>query len=459
MRHRESFSLPEQRHAVLSGCMEGALVILGSGGDLMCGKLLPALWGLHVQGYRPRVLGVDQYGEGADALETLLSNSVARGGLPSAAAEDPEFRGRFECLSGDLREEVVYHEVARRLHDTERCFYCAVPCSLFEPIAGNLTRVGLNREEGGKRSRIVFEKPFGESLDSAAGLFRGLRGFAPHQRVFSEHYLAKGVPRALTAFRQQEQNALLENLLNARHVTRVEVFSDEPGGIGTRGPFFDDCGTLRDMGQHLLQVLALATMELPDMLHDTRRQRQNLLSRIVLDRIESVRGQYEGYQEENGVAANSVTETFFSARVFVANDRWQDVPLVIRSGKFLDRKAAGIVYHFNGKDGIECCEICIQPREKLTFQFAKNVDPALAEGCMQIESSFNDRFASQSPEAYEPILRTALGESMDLFVDEENILASWRILDVVREAWTTFPGVHPLQHYGAGTRASQISNL
>ena len=436
--------------------MKGALAILGSGGDLMCGKLLPALWGLHGQGFRTRVLGVDRFAEPGDALGGLMARAVSQGRLPPAAAEDPEFRRQFECLPGDLREEAVYRELAQRLRDTDRCFYCAVPSCLFETIIRNLTAVGLNHEEGGKRSRIVFEKPFGESHDSAVRLFSGLQGFAPHQRAFAEHYIAKGVPRILTEFRQHEENAPLEGILNAGHVTRVDVFSDESGGIGKRGPFFDGCGTLRDMGQHLLQVLALAIMELPDAAHDVRQRKKNVLGQVDLGRTESVRGQYVGYDEENGVAAGSVTETFFSAVLFVENSRWRDVPLVIRSGKFLDRKAAGIIYHFNGKTGVERCEISIQPEERMTFKFAESADSGLVGRFLAIEDAFNERFADRSSEAYQVILSASAGEGTNLFVDEGNILASWRILDVLRQSWANSPGAHPLRRYGPGVEPLKI---
>lgn len=453
------FSLSMRLEAVFSRNMEGVLTILGAGGDLMCGKLLPALWRLHRQGLRIQVIGIDRFEDGGDALDSLVARSVARGALPRAAAESIDFRRQFEFLAGDLREENIYREMAKHLSGRDRCFYCAVPSTLFGKIVRNLTREGLHREGKGEQARIVFEKPFGESQDSALQLFNSLQSFAPHQRAFAEHYMAKGVPRALINFRQQKANALLEGLLNAGHVTRVDVFSDESGGVGTRGPFFDQCGTLRDMGQHVLHLLALATMDLPATAHDTGRQKKNLLDRVKLSRIKSVRGQYEGYHEESGVAAASATETFFAARLFVDNARWQDVPMVARSGKSLPQKAAGITYHFDGKDGIDLCEIRIQPEERMTFRITEGADASLVSRYLEIESSFNRSFEVQSPEAYEAILRMSMGESLDLFVEEGEILASWRILDAVREAWMNVPGLHPLHRYAVGTAVSEISDL
>ena len=59
-----------------------------------------------------------------------------------------------------------------------------------------------------------------------------------------------------------------------------------------------------------------------------------------------VRGQYEGYREIDGVAADSATETYAALRLEIDNWRWSGVPFFIRTGKHLpihaDRAAARV---------------------------------------------------------------------------------------------------------------------
>src|SRR2546430_12552266 len=65
-----------------------------------------------------------------------------------------------------------------------------------------------------------------------------------------------------------------------------------------------------------------------------------------------VRGQYgrgfvEGeevvaYREEEGVAADSMTETFVAAKLYVDNWRWADTPFYVRMGKRLVRRETTI---------------------------------------------------------------------------------------------------------------------
>jgi len=56
-----------------------------------------------------------------------------------------------------------------------------------------------------------------------------------------------------------------------------------------------------------------------------------------------VRGQFEGYLQEPGVAKDSDTETYCALRLFIDSWRWAGVPWYLRSGKCLAETAAEIL--------------------------------------------------------------------------------------------------------------------
>ena len=92
----------------------------------------------------------------------------------------------------------------------------------------------------------------------------------------------------------------------------------------------------------------------------------------------------------------------------------------------------------------------------MIFKFAESADSGLVGRFLAIEDAFNERFADRSSEAYQVILSASAGEGTNLFVDEGNILASWRILDVLRQSWANSPGAHPLRRYGPGVEPLKI---
>lgn len=89
---------------------------------------------------------------------------------------------------------------------------------------------------------------------------------------------------------------------------------------------------------HLLQVLAAVAMDPPaDAGADSLRDRKAEVLKAVraADPRHSVRGQYAGYRDTPGVAADSDTETYIALRLEVDNWKWIDVPFFLRAGKNL----------------------------------------------------------------------------------------------------------------------------
>ena len=176
----------------------------------------------------------------------------------------------------------------------------AIPPSMFPTVAEALASVGLN-----ERGRIVVEKPFGRDLRSAHELNVVLHKVFPEQHIFRiDHYLGKESVEDLLVFRFS--NTLLEPVWNRRYVRSVQITMSETIGVEGRGSFYDSVGAIRDVFQnHLLQVVALLAME-PPVGHEASYLQDEKVKVFAamkpLDCSTLVRGQYDGYRDEAGVA-------------------------------------------------------------------------------------------------------------------------------------------------------------
>ncbi|MEO1290633.1 MAG: glucose-6-phosphate dehydrogenase, partial [Chloroflexota bacterium] len=237
---------------------------------------------------------------------------------------------------------------------------------------------------------------------------------------------------------------------------------------GHRAGYYDQAGVMRDMIQnHLLQLLTLTAMEPPSSFSadELRNEKVKVLKSIRQIALEdAVRGQYEGYRFEEGVADESITPTFTAFKVYVDNWRWQGVPFYLRSGKALKTKASQIAIEFKhpprmmfnldlGKDTARnVLTLCIQPDEGIHFQFETKV-PAetIKTEIVEMEWHYQNAFGEDAiPEAYERLLVDALNGDASLFIRSDEIEQAWRIVDPVIKAWEANKG-NPLQIYHRGS--------
>jgi glucose-6-phosphate 1-dehydrogenase len=331
-----------------------------------------------------------------------------------------------------------------------RAFYLAIPPRAFPPVIEALGEVGLNRGPG--FTRLVIEKPFGNSLDTAQSLNELVHArFEEHQVYRIDHYLGKETVQNLLVFRFA--NALFENSWNRSLVESVEITVGEHLGLETRAGYYDQAGAFRDMIQnHVTQVLTLVAMEPPAKLDadSIRDEKVKVLRSVVpIARNDVVFGQYvsgeidgetvRGYLEEQGVAEDSVTETAVSLRLFIDNWRWQGVPFYLRTGKRFPERLTQIVVRFreppvclfevNGTCDVhsDAIVITLQPDEGFELLFdVKAPDEAMRLETVPLHFRYHEAFESL-PDAYETLIEDIVLGDQTLFVRSDEVEAAWRL--------------------------------
>ena len=244
------------------------------------------------------------------------------------------FAERLSYVSGDFSEPATYERVADAIDGAKSpVFYLEIPPFLFGRVVAGLAAAGLT-----KTGRVVVEKPFGH--DGAVGARAGRRAAPVHRRVAA--LPDRPLPRQdgaggdpLPPLRQHDAGAGLEPELR-------RVRADHDGGglrrrrprpllrPGRRAPRRrrqpPDAGRLRRRD-------GAARRRRPG---DAQgRAARDLPGDRRADPAHYVRGQYDGYLDIDGVAADSTTETYAALRLEIDNWRWSGVPFFIRTGKRL----------------------------------------------------------------------------------------------------------------------------
>ncbi|MGZ4149383.1 MAG: glucose-6-phosphate dehydrogenase [Actinomycetota bacterium] len=448
-----------------------AIVLFGASGDLAHKKIIPALYNLCASGLLPEshaIVGFaraawDDDGFRAHAREAVQEHSHS--GIDEAVwkrfadslmyVPDPDPNddsASMRALSERLRH-------ADEEHGTEstRLFYLAVPPEAFLPIVEGLAAAKLNSPT----SRLVVEKPFGDSLGSARHLTSQIHKHFSESQVFRiDHYLGKETVQNLVVFRFA--NSLWERVWNRDAIDSVQLTVAESIGVEGRAGYYEHAGATRDLLQnHMLQVLAFLCMEPPRALEAEafRDEKTKLLKTVrPIEPSEAMRGQYDGYRREDGVAPDSQTETYIAARVWIDNWRWEGVPFYLRHGKELPARDTEITVTFRqapeylfrelelGHIPSNHLTIRIQPNEGMSLAFqAKVPGPGYELQTVRMDFDYEGSFMHEPAEAYERLLHDAMCGDHTLFTRADAVERAWEIVTPLLE----HPGT--LYPYEAGT--------
>ncbi len=473
----------------LEPCSEGvAVVIFGVTGDLARRKLMPALYENAKIGRLPEpfyILGFARRPWSHEKMRDVLRQGVVDYGrtkpidgkvLDGLLANAYYVESTFQDQDGYKKLQ----EAINNLGIQNTLFYLSTPPGWYSTIAENIGATEMESCPNGWR-RIVVEKPFGRDLETALSLDAKLHSVFSEEQIYRmDHYLGKETVQNIHAFRFG--NGIFEPLWNRKYIDHIQITMAESDGVGTRAGYYDKAGVIRDVFQnHLLQLLTLTAMEAPAAFNakSVRDEKVKVLKSIndisgekaLINtfRAQYVSGTIEGkrvasYRDEPGVAAESTTETYMAARLFVNNWRWAGVPFYLRSGKRLPKRVTEISIQFTqvplalfgqrnlAGEAPNVLIIRIQPDEGITLYLgAKAPGNQMRIEPVRMHFSYAEAFGGEPPEAYERLLLDCLLGDATLFTRSDEVEEAWRLTNGIIEAWVT-QDLENLPVYEAGTQ-------
>jgi len=450
------------------------IVIFGVTGDLARRKLIPSLFNNYKKGRLPDKLKIVGVGRREWSDKTMIDH--AHQSLTDFASDifDADIWNTFkQTLSYalvDLPEPDTYLNLKNHLANIEgtsanRLYYLSIAPEFYADVIENLGQMDMAKEADSWR-RIVIEKPFGYDLKTAQALNKVVHSVFKESQVYRiDHYLGKETAQNILFLRFA--NTVFEPIWNRSHISNVQVTVAESVDVGTRAGYYDKSGVMRDMVQnHLLQLLSLIAMEPPSSFdaEALRNEKVKVLqSARAIKLNETVRAQYDGYLDADGVDPDSQTPTYAGLKLFIDNWRWKDIPFYLRSGKALKEKTTQVNIQFKRPPNsiFEIAEredfsrnmlsICIQPDEGMHLTIEAKVPDQQIAKSIDMEVHYEDAFKTEKlPDAYERLILDAINGDAALFIRSDEIESAWKIVDPIIEGWQNDPTAPAMQTYEKG---------
>lgn len=446
-----------------------ALIVFGASGDLFERLLVPGL-GTYLRSHRASpvlLLGTGRSESTDDQWREKVSSSLdggddGDGRIP--AIDDVVDSTRY--LQGDPTDPDHLRTLLEAADGRTPVLYLALPPSVVDEIVTALGDVDLPSD-----TVLAFEKPFGTDARSAAALNEKVHRLVPEDRVHrTDHFLTRSPVRGLLGLRFA--NGLLGPVWNRDHISGIEVVYDETLALEGRAQYYDGAGALVDMLQsHLLQVLALLTVERPEEL-DPAALRDRIAAVLASTSIAgddpasaTRRGRYTagsvdgtsvpGYLDEDGVDPDNDTETLARITVTVDTDRWRGVPITLRSGKAIGEPRQEILIEFRppaetiggltGHDGAAVLRIPLSVgNARIDLPVTAVDDPT-----SMVPLTLTGESPSGRLDPYGAVLAGVLGDDPLFSVRDDAAVRCWEIVEPVLRAWQR--NEVPMDDYAAGS--------
>ena len=479
-----------------------AMVIFGATGDLTKRLVMPALYNLSRTKMLPEnfaLIGVAR-AEGTaeswrdhlyDTLKSFVRNATTQFDVDHIdEAAWKRLAEKMVYVRGDLTKPELYDELRSALEEADKAqgtdgnaiFYLAVADRLFGTVVEQLGKAKLtdqNQDQNGKHRswrRVVIEKPFGHSVDSARDLNAHIRRTLHENQIFRiDHFLGKDTVQSIMAFRFA--NGLFEPIWNRERIDHVQITVAETVGVEERGNFYEATGALRDMvPNHVLTLLSMVAMEpLTGFGNDSIRTKKADVFTVMsaVSPARAVRGQYgagtvlgkkvKAYREEPNVGPDSNIETYVAMQFEIDNARWDGVPFYVRTGKRLSQRNTEIAiclkqapYAAFRDTPVDTLRpnwlvLRIAPDEGISLQFEiKRPGPVVDLAAVKMDFHYDDWFPKEPNVGYETLIYDVMVGDQTLFTRADMVEQAWRIVQPVLDAWAR-EGAADLPIYPAGS--------